>query len=86
MIQYNIVKISLENFSVMTSFKSTSWKNQVTYKIFYSFLLKSLCHSREALRFQRTSCDLLEGEIMASHFEKEMDATFQISGDNFPRT
>ena len=25
------------------------------------------------------NCDLLEGEIMASHFEKEMDATFQIS-------
>ena len=40
--------------------------------------------SSEAFRiayfdFERTRCDLLEGEIMTSHFEEEMDATFQIS-------
>ena len=52
--------------------------------MFYSFLLKSLCHFPWGIAhclfwFQPTSCDLLEGEIMASHFEEEMDATFQIS-------
>ena len=58
--------------------------DQFVSKIFYSFLLKSLCHfplgiAHYLFSFQRTSYDLLKGEIMASHFEEEMDATFQIS-------